>query len=340
MINAVTVISHSGETLRCELADPERTGFAITNIDGIVPGKSNVNVKDIATLDGGYFQNARLPSRNIVIDYIFLDLYMTQAAPAGGGDSVWLEHYRTIEQARQEFYHYYVVKKPVTLLFETDQHKYTIRGYVESNEPNIFSDMEGAQVSIICPNPYFHLADEGLDENGNMSVSIFQQDGLFSFPFSNPNYRRTIQFGMITGTDADTAYVYYDGDIDTGVIFRVNVIGSFDHNIIDFEYRGSDVNDGLLTTVRFNNLAFKNVDDHIGLRVGDELVISTVIGDKYAIIKRGATTINVFNYVDIIDDWIRLQKGANIIRTYVPTYPNESPNIFVTLEYPILCAGV
>ena len=338
MINAVTVISHSGETLRCELADPERTGFAIANITGITPGKSNVNVKDIATLDGGYFQNARLPSRNIVIDYIFLDVYMTKVAPAGGGDPVWIEHYRPIEQVRQEFYHYYVVKKPVTLVFETDLHKYVIEGYVESNEPEIFSDMEGAQVSIICPNPYFHLADDGLNENGNMSESVFNQGGSFFFEWSNPRYKRTIQFGNPEDIIREkTVTIYYSGDVDTGVIFHVSVIGSFNANYIDFDYYGSDGSQRI-TTVRFNDMAFRAAG--YGLRVGDELIISTVPGNKYAKVKRGGTTINAFAYVDLLPDWLMLQKGDNIIHIEVNSLVDNMPNVYITMEYPILYAGV
>ena len=332
MINAVTVTSHSGEILRCELANPELSGFAITNIDGIVPGKSNIGVKDIATLDGGYFQNARLPSRNIVIDFIFLDVYSTQT------DSVWTEHYRSIEEARQEFYRYFVIKKPITLLFETDLHKYRIQGYVETNEPEIFSDAEGAQVSIICPNPYFHLADSGLDENGNMSEPIFNQGGSFFFPWSNPRFKKTIQFGNPEDIIREkTVTIYYSGDVDTGVIFHVFVIGSFSANYIDFDYYGSDGSQRI-TAVRFNDLAFRAAG--YGLQVGDELIISTVPGNKYAKVKRGGTTINAFAYVDLLPDWLMLQKGDNIIHIEVNSLVDNMPNVYITMEYPILYAGV
>lgn len=324
MIKAVEVINHSGEIFRVILDNPEESGFALVGMEGITPGKGNINTKEIATLDGGFFQNARLPARNIVLDYVFLDEV----------DGV----YRTIEEARLLFYKYFVIKKPLTLIIETDLHRYQIEGYVESNEPEIFSSMEGAQVSIICPSPYFHLADSSLNENGNASQTIFNQGGSFKFEWSNPRFMYTIQFGNPDDIVREqTTTIYYDGDVDTGIIFHVYLIGDFDRygSYIDFDYYGDSADNARITFIRFNNYKFEG-----GLQVGDELVISTIPGQKSAYVKRGAQKINVFSCLDIVDDWFGLQKGPNVIHVNpIVVFPHP-PNIYVTMEYPILCAGV
>ena len=331
MINAVSVTNHSGETLRCVLGSPEFSGFSITNMTGIVPGKSEIGIKELATLDGGIFQNAKIQARNIVIDYVFHD-YWVENAPG------YPEHYRSIEEARREFYRYYVIKKSMVLTIETDLHTYRIDGYVESNEPEIFSDGEGASVSIMCPDPYFRLADEGIDENGNLSVTVFNKVGGFEFPWSNPRFEKTLVFGELDeAREPQKTDLHYDGDVDTGVIFHVFVTGAYVGNYINFNYYGNDLG-ALITTVRFSNIRFTALDN--GLQVGDELIISTIPGKKYAIVKRGTDTINVFACMDILPDWIKLQKGTNWLEVAPGTIAPNIPNVYITIEYPILFAGV
>lgn len=325
MINAVSVTNHFGKTLRCVLEDPESSGFSITNIDGLTPGKSTVNIKDIATLDGGFFQRARLPARNIVLTYIFMDYIDGQ--------------YRSIEEARQTFYQYYVVKKTVKLEIETDSHKYVISGVVESNEPSIFSSDEGAQVSVLCPDPYFRLADSGISEEGSMSEVVFNPNGEFMFPFSNEFPYRRIKFGSndehIT---ENTVNIIYSGDVDTGIILRTKITGTFNGNYIDFEFYGDSAENPKITELSFGDILWRAAGG--GLQLGDELVISTIPGNKYAVVKRGSQTINVFPYIQVLPSWISLQKGDNIIKIkpgyILPSYPN----VYITLEYPILYLGV
>lgn len=65
-----------------------------------------------------------------------------------------------IERSRHQSYRYFPVKKPVTLTFETDTRTSQITGYVESNDPDIFSDREGTKISIVCPQPFFESVEE------------------------------------------------------------------------------------------------------------------------------------------------------------------------------------
>ena len=60
-----------------------------------------------------------------------------------------------IESARHRAYRYFPVKTEVRLDFLTDERWLSIWGYVESNEVEIFSELEKGLVSIVCPDPYF-----------------------------------------------------------------------------------------------------------------------------------------------------------------------------------------
>ena len=136
MIKSITVTNYVGDSIKLELTKPQESGFIIQSITGLGPGAANINTSEVSTNDGSLFNSARVPSRNIVISIKYL----------------WKE---TIEQARHLSYKYFPIKRKVTLLIETDHRMAQIEGYVETNDPDIFSSDEGTEVSIICPYPFF-----------------------------------------------------------------------------------------------------------------------------------------------------------------------------------------
>ena len=138
MIKAVTVINHRKESLRMDLGRPEKSGFLIKDITGLGPGTASVDITESAAMDGGGYNSARLPSRNIVFYIKYL----------------WNP---TIESSRKKAYIYFPIKKAVTLIFETESGEYLINGYIETHEPKIFSSDCDLQVSIMCPDRYFYL---------------------------------------------------------------------------------------------------------------------------------------------------------------------------------------
>lgn len=161
MLYAVTVINYKGESLRMELAHPEKSGLLIYNIEGIGGAKANINSSEFGSSDGAYFTSARATSRNIVM---YLAMYAMEGL--------------SIEDSRHLAYKYFPIKKELTLIFETDTRVCKITGYVESNEPAIFSSEEHTQVSIICPDPFFYAVDP-------VTYEFSKIDALFEFPFSD-----------------------------------------------------------------------------------------------------------------------------------------------------------
>ena len=67
------------------------------------------------------------------------------------------------------------------MLIETDNRQAEIEGYVESNDPAIFSKDEGSDISIVCPNPFFYSAGK----DGINTTIFYGVEALFEFPFSN-----------------------------------------------------------------------------------------------------------------------------------------------------------
>lgn len=336
MINAVDIINHAGETLRCVLGDPEFSGFSIDKIDGLGPGKLTVSSSEFARWDGGAVTNARMPLRNIVLYLTLYDYY--------GG------RYQTIEQSRNRVYDLFPLKKDVTLIFDTDLHRYKISGFVESNEPDIFSSEETAQISILCPMPYFSLDDPDTGESGEIEAIIFYSEGLFEFPMDDPGTEEpepsgltnpvgssTIMFGNRAPDNYDRwTTLEYSGNVDTGLIFRFKILSIGVVNHLMIRYFGDSESNDEISWLRFSNIGYG-----FNLQAEDELIISTVYNDTYAIIKRGARTINVFSHVYRGGDWLKLQKGHNVFKLEIgQVVGSQRTDIITTVEYKELFSGV
>ena len=167
MLLSLNVLNPSNDKLILELTNPEKSGFTVRHIDGIGPTKSNINVYDVPSIDGGLFNSARTQSRNIVIKlgYMFITT----------GDHVT----PTIEDARHLSYKYFPLKRKIRLEFITDYRTLYIDGYIESNEPDIFSKDEVTTISVICPDPNFYASDT---EYGYIN---YPNQNEFEFPFDN-----------------------------------------------------------------------------------------------------------------------------------------------------------
>lgn len=301
MIKSVTVTNYLGDSIKLELARPELSGFAITSITGLGPGKANINATEISTIDGGFFNSARLTARNIVISITYL----------------WR---KTIEDSRQFSYRYFPLKKKVTLLFETDNRVAEIEGYVESNEPNIFSDAESTDISIICPNPYFYSVTK--------NVTIFSGiEPLFEFPFSNESLTEDL-LEMSEIQKYTERSIIYDGDADTGLTMTIHAVGSATNITI--------YNIGMREFMRIDTTKLPST---IGSEIvaGDTIIINTNTGSKSITLQRDGVTTNILNCLTKDSSWLFLTKGENVF-TY--TAETGSDNLQFSIENRILYEGI
>lgn len=301
MIRSLTVTNYLDESIFIDLFRPQDTGLLITDITGLGPAKGTINITEVSTNDGGLYNSARVSSRNIVISFAL------QPVP-------------TVEEVRHKTYKYFPIKKPVTLLIETDERKVTTVGYVESNEPVIFSKEETAQISIICPDPYLY-SDEVTDTMFN------GMEPLFEFPFSNELYYedqfccmgpdsepeeatdgifpKRIEFGMVKNRTYEN--IFYRGDAEVGFVIIMNAIGDVSTIKIINQRTEEQM---IIDTEKIEMLT------DFGFIRGDQIQICTERGNKYAYLFRGDKTYNIINCIDKDSDWFMLAKGDNLF-TYV-----------------------
>lgn len=110
------------------------------NITGLGPVDASISTLPLGSLDGDSFVGSAVGSRNIVMT--------VKPNPD------WVDW--TYEKLRLLLYTYFMPKRMVRLVFETDEiAPVEILGYVESITPDIFSKVGEIQISVICPYPYF-----------------------------------------------------------------------------------------------------------------------------------------------------------------------------------------
>jgi hypothetical protein len=138
----------------------------IRNIDGLGPVKADIATTPFASGRGELYQGSTTPKRNIVFTL--------------GFNPDW-EGLQTIASLRQLLYRYFMPEQWCKLRFVSQElPNLDIEGYVESCEPNMFSQDPEMQVSIICPKPDFIEVDatifNGVVDDGTLEV-VFEYVG-------------------------------------------------------------------------------------------------------------------------------------------------------------------
>lgn len=303
MIEYVNITNDKGETLVLEPRSPEKSGFFIRGIEGLGPPKTNVALSDAVGRDGALYNSSRMTSRNLVFDLGFYD----------GQES-------DIELARQQTYRYFPSKKPVSIEIKTThRHVYT-SGYVETNEPDIFSNNSATIISLICPDAYFYGTE--------IIETVFS--GItpgFEFPFENTSLTEaTIQFGTVfINTESN---VFYTGDVETGVSILIKFLGPVNDLTIINNSTGETMaidSDKVIAIVGSN------------FTTGDQVIISTVRGDKFIYLLRNGQWYNILNSLSNLATWFVIDRGDNVF-----TYTAQSglSNLQFLIQHQIVYKGV
>lgn len=261
--------------------------YKVFKIEGLNPPHATINSSVNTTMDGSSINSMRLENRNIVI-YTTIE-----------GD---------IEANRINLYKYFPVKKTVKLFFNNTSRKVYIEGKVELIECDPFTEKQIAQISIICPKPYFKDVDN--------LVTIFSDvSKMFKFPFSIA--KGGIEFSAITTNQRRS--IVNIGDIETGIIIELFATGSV-------------VNPIIYDVLRRTHLKF-----NFTMLAGDTLIINTNVGEKAISLIRDGITHNAMGYMAQGSVWFTLEAGDNVF-----TYDADSgnSNLQITFTTAVLYSGV
>lgn len=227
----------------------------------------------------------------------------------------------TIEDVRQKTYKYFPLKKEVTIRVETDNRSLETKGYVESNTPDIFSREEGAQISILCLDPFFYDPYPSVTQFATVTPN-------FEFPWSNESIdQNVIEFGII---NLDTRSILdYHGDVDTGVLITIHSLGKVTGPITIYN----------VETHESIKIDLDRIKTLIGREYsnGDDIIISTVSGDKYVQVLHDGKYTNAISAIEKLADWFQISVGKNIFNF---TVKEGISNIAMTFSYRNAYGGI
>jgi len=297
MIRSITVKNYLNDEITLELMRPEKSGFIVKSITGLGPAKANINVTDISTNDGGIFNSSRLDKRNIVMSLGFLQ------TPT-----------ESIEDIRVKSYKYFPIKKKVYLSVTTDRQTYEAEGYVESNEPDIFSKEEGCDISIICPNPFFYSATD----NETLFSGV---EPMFEFPFENNSTTQPLlEMGAIQNKKEQV--IVYDGNSEIGMTINIHALG----DVSTITIVKNNTNDMMVIDADKLKALMKTTYAFIE---GDTIIINTTKGNKSIVLLREGKTTNILNCLQKGSKWFTLVKGDNIF-TYDATSGGSNLQFYIS----------
>lgn len=303
MIKQVDVITAFGNTLSIILDKPELSGLIITSIDGLGPGKSTISASS------GSFASSYDEPRNIVLKLNFME-------------------HPTIEAVRIKTYSFFQNGSKIRLDITTDAGIFYIYGYVESNEPNIFSENSGCTISVICPDPLFRstaAVDSGYFERTSK---------LFSFPFSNDSTLenpKSLIMGEKLPSDA-TFIIDFEGTVNVGPIFTIQALAGVVDNPEIWFYNPYSVTGLDVFRCRFTT-------DLPRLEPGDSLIISCLKNNKYVL--RYDSERRIYkNYIGSVapeSKWPMLYPGVN---EFSYRASSDIEQMRLVYEYEVLFYGI
>lgn len=280
---SLSVKNNKGDILKLT----DNKNYIVYKIEGLTPPQATINTSVNTTTDGSTINSTRLENRNIVI-------YMTIEG--------------NIEANRINLYKYFPTKKTITLYFNNGTRKVYINGTVELIECDLFANKQVAQISIICPNPYFKDIEE-------LTTCFSDVSPLFEFPFSIPS--AGVEISTVTPNIRKS--IINAGDAESGVIIKLFATGT------------------VVNPTIYDVLKQASIGLNITMQQSDTIIINTNIGEKGIYLIRSGQTTNILGLMKRNSQWFTLDSGDNVF-----TYDCESgaSNLQITFTTSILYGGV
>ena len=265
--------------------------YQVIGISGLNPPSAQINTTTIVGLDGAVFNSSKLQTRNLVLT---------------------IKINGNVEQNRLLLYSYFKTKDWCKFYYTNESLDVSIEGYVESVECDLFTNSEIAQISILCPYPYFKSLSEILTDS---SKSIPQ----FYFPFS-------INVGspiIISTIDESSGIAVYNGsESETGAMVQINILDACSSIEIKNVTTGDDFE------INYSFLA------------NDTVVINTNKGQKSIKLIRNGVITNIFSAIQSGSVFFQLAPGVNNFEYLVDNSAANNDEITITFRYYNIYRGV
>lgn len=265
--------------------------YQVINIQGLNPPNAQINTSTIVGMDGAVFNSSKLQTRNLVLTVKI------------NGD---------IEQNRLNLYSYFRTKEWCKFYYANGSLDVSIEGYVDTVECNLFTNAEMAQISIICPYPYFRSIYEVSQDFTNVLKK-------FVFPFSI-NIGSPVVISEID--DSGIVKIFNSSEAENGFIAYVNFLD----NASSLEIINTFTGDDFKVTYSFLE--------------NDSLIINTNKGKKSINLIRSGAVINLFQALQTGSVFLQLLPGINTFNYKVSGSVENNDDIRIILKYYNIFRGV
>lgn len=235
--------------------------YTVINVEGLGPPKANINTAVVASFDGSRFNSSRMTERNLVLTIVIEN---------------------EIERNRLNLYQYFKPKKPCKLYYRNATRDVFIDGYVETFEISLFDNRQMAQISVICPDPFFQALRERI-------VDFRSVTSMFHFPFVVPT--AGIPFAQ---QEMDMNKVIVNGgDVESGVLVTLHATGPVSNPVL------------------YNVDTRESMGLSLTMQDGDTVTINTNKGQKRILLNRDGVTTNIINRLVRGSSWFQISSGEN-----------------------------
>lgn len=262
--------------------------YVITNIDGLNPPDAIINVLQRAGHDGSVFNSAFVDNRQIIINIAINN-------PACENRNRLFRFFRTARRTR--------------LIYRNDYHAVYIDGYVQNAPVEYFGQKQVIQITLICPDPFWH----GLVEIEGTTDGI---ESSFEFPFSIDE-NDPIPFSEYHSGGG--AFLWNPGSVESGIIVTITASGSVTNP----------------TVYHVQTDTFFKVNT--SLQSGDTLIIDTMTDEKSVKRIRSGVTTNLIAYIDGGSTWINAIPGDN---QFILLADSGSANMMAEIRFTTNIEGV
>lgn len=238
--------------------------YTIEQIQGLNPAPATINTSEVALLDGQHYNSSKLQMRTLSIAFAIE---------------------RDVAESRIYAYKVCRPKHKIRAYYVSETRDVYIDGYVESVEVTYFDMVQVCTVIILCPMPYWRVAQAIVNEMSNVTP-------LFHFPFASTDTPNELVFGSID--PLASVRVPNDGEAETGLIIEFNAFGTVTNpKVIDYE------------TNEFIGVNYT-------MQAGDLITINTQAGEKSVTLLRDGVTTNIFNTLMQGITWLQLPFGGGV----------------------------
>lgn len=270
--------NEKGEQLRLTQNEDK---YVVGSIDGLGSPSASISFSENIG-DGDEFIHERTGRRNLVIP---------------------IEIRGNVERNRINLYRYAKNGKYIKVYFENRTRNVWIEGRVESITPDLFSNQESMQISILCPYPWWQDVEEMIN-----SINTIQNKFYFPFYTVDPipfSVYETIQILNLINS----------GDVASGMTIEIYA-------------RGSIINPIIYNRETTEYIGLGSTEMPFTMLAGDRVVITTHANNKKVKLIRNAEETNIFNYLRVGSKFLQVGAGDNVF-----TYSADDGNEHIDIKF-------